>query len=163
MKKNYIVMISMISKVFDKIAGWCMVATMALIVGNILLRSLIKQPILGTYEYVGFLTALIIGLSLAYCAVQNGHIAVTFIAEKFSPGVQYVITVIIDIISFIFLSLATWHTGKYAYSMILSGEVSPTTKMPFYPFIYLVTLGLFMLSLVVLFKLIETIRKGVKP
>ncbi|HHT45935.1 MAG TPA: TRAP transporter small permease [Firmicutes bacterium] len=155
-------MISMISKVFDKIAGWCMVATMALIVGNILLRSLIKQPILGTYEYVGFLTALIIGLSLAYCAVQNGHIAVTFIAEKFSPGVQYVITVIIDIISFIFLSLATWHTGKYAYSMILSGEVSPTTKMPFYPFIYLVTLGLFMLSLVILFKLIEYIRKGVK-
>ena len=152
----------MISKFFDKIAGWCMVATMALIVGNILLRSLIKQPILGTYEYVGFLTALIIGLSLAYCAVQNGHIAVTFIAEKFSPGVQYVITVIIDIISFIFLSLATWHTGKYAYSMILSGEVSPTTKMPFYPFIYLVTLGLFMLSLVILFKLIEYIRKGVK-
>ena len=162
MKKNYIVMISMISKVFDKIAGWCMVATMALIVGNILLRSLIKQPILGTYEYVGFLTALIIGLSLAYCAVQNGHIAVTFIAEKFSPGVQYVITVIIDIIYFIFLSLAIWHTGKYAYSMILSGEVSPTTKMPFYPFIYLVPLGLFMLSLVILFKLIEYIRKGVK-
>lgn len=162
MKKNYIVMISMISKVFDKIAGWCMVATMALIVGNILLRSLIKQPILGTYEYVGFLTALIIGLSLAYCAVQNGHIAVTFIAEKFSPGVQYVTAIIIDIFSFIFLSLATWHTGKYAYSMILSGEVSPTTKMPFYPFIYLVTLGLFMLSLVVLFKVIERIKKGVK-
>ncbi len=162
MSKNYNVVITMVSKFLDKIAGWIMVATMALIVGNILLRSFLKQPILGTYEYAGFLTALIIGLSLAYCAVQNGHIAVTFIAERFSRGVQYVIDVVIGIISFIFLSLATWHTGKYAYSMVLSGEVAPTTKTPFYPFIYLVAFGLCMLSLVVLFKLIELIRKGVK-
>lgn len=162
MNKNYILMITLISKFLDKIAGWTMVATMILIVGNILLRSIIKQPILGTYEYAGFLTALIIGLSLAYCAVQNGHIAVTFIAEKFPPIIQFVIDAAMNIISFIFLSLASWHTGKYAYSMILSGEVSPTTKTPFYPFIYLVTFGLSMLSLVVLFKLIEFIRRGVK-
>lgn len=162
MKNNYNVLIAMISKLFDKMAGWCMVFTMVLIVGNILLRSLIKKPILGTYEYVGFFTALIIGLSLAYCAVQNGHIAVNFIVDKFTPKTRYVIDILTGILSTSFLCLAAWHTGNYAYSMILSGEVSPTTKTPFYPFIYLVTFGLFLLALVLLCKLIEFIGKGVR-
>lgn len=162
MVKNHMVMLIRISQYLDKTAGWIMVATMALVVCNVLLRSLINKPYLGTYEFVGFFTALIIGLSLSWCAIQNGHIAVTFITEKLPPKVQLVINIVISIIAFIFLGLITWHTGKYAYSMVLSGEVSPTTEIPFYPFIYLVTFGLLMLSLIVLLKLIKIIRKGVK-
>lgn len=151
-----------ISKLFDILAGWGIVAVMALTVSNILLRLLIKSPILGTYEYVGFLTAVAIGFSLAYCAVQNGHIAVSFVLERFSPIIQAGVDVITGFIAFIFLSLSTWHMGKYAYSMIVSGEVSPTTKTIFYPFIYLVAVGLFMLSLVVLIRLAGFMKRGVK-
>ncbi|MDO9535595.1 MAG: hypothetical protein Q7J85_09780 [Bacillota bacterium] len=65
-------------------------------------------------------------------------------------------------IAFIFLSLSTWHLVLYGKSMASSGEVSLTTKLPFYPFIYLVAFGMSILSLVVLANLISCLGKGVK-
>ncbi len=151
-----------ICRFFDTVAAWATFALMALVVSNVILRISIKKPILGTYEYVGFLAALLIGLALAYCAIQNSHIAVTFLLERFSLKVQAVVEVIIGLISMAFLVLAAWHTGIYAQSMVLSGEVSPTTKTAFYPFVYIVAFSLLVLALVVLLKVIESIRKGVK-
>lgn len=154
--------IGKLSKLLDTIAGGVMVGAMTLVVLNIILRNFFKSPILGTYEYVGFLTALMIGLSLAYCAYQNFHIAVGFVVEKFSPRVQALIDAVMGLAAFVFLIFSTWHLGKYAHSMALTGEVSPTTRTPFYPFIYAVAFGLFVLCLVLLVQVIESIRKVTK-
>lgn len=154
--------VTKICRFFDAIAAWGAFALMVLVVGNVILRITIKKPILGTYEYVGFLAALVIGLALAYCAIQNSHIAVTFLMERFPLKIQVVAEVIVGLISLGFLVLAAWHTGLYAHSMVLSGEVSPTTKTTFYPFVYLVAFSLLVLALVVLLKIIESIGKGVK-
>ena len=155
-------LVSGVSNFFDAAAGWGIVAVMALTVGNIILRLLWKAPILGAYEFVGFFTAASIGFALAYCAFRDSHIAVSFIMERFSPKIQIGVDITTGLIAFIFLSLSTWHMGKYAYSIVASGEVSPTTKTLFYPFIYLVAIGLFMLSLVIMIKLANLVRKGVK-
>lgn len=154
--------IGKLSKLLDTAAGWVMVLTMTLVVLNIVLRNIFKSPILGTYEYVGFLTALIIGLSLAYCAYQNFHIAVGFLVDKFSPRTQAVIDGAMGAVAFVFLTLSTWHLGKYARSMALTGEVSPTTRTPFYPFIYAVAFGLFVMCLVLLVRVFESMRKVTK-
>lgn len=151
-----------ICRFFDAIAGWSTFALMALVVANVLLREIFKKPILGTYEYVGFLAALVVGLALAYCAIQNSHIAVTFLVEKFPSKVQSVVEVAIGLLSIIFLVLAAWHTGIYAHSMAVTGEVSPTTKAVFYPYIYLVAFSLLLLAFAVLLKVIESVGKGVK-
>ncbi|NMB36208.1 MAG: TRAP transporter small permease [Firmicutes bacterium] len=155
-------MATKICRFFDAIAGWSTFALMALVVANVLLREIFKKPILGTYEYVGFLAALVVGLALAYCAIQNGHIAVTFLLERFPLKMQAVVEVIIGLLSIAFLVLAAWHTGIYAHSMAVTGEVSPTTKAIFYPYIYLVAFSLLLLALVVLLKVVESIGKGVK-
>lgn len=154
--------VTRICRFFDVIAGWGAFALMVLVVGNVILREVIKKPILGTYEYVGFLAALVIGLALAYCAIQDGHIAVTFLMERFPLKIQAIAEVIIGLISLGFLVLAAWHTGLYAHSMVLSGEVSPTTEVIFYPYIYLVAFSLLVLAVVVLLKVIKNIGKGVK-
>ncbi len=151
-----------LSTYLDRAAGWLMASVMFLVVLNVILRTIFKSPILGTYEYVGFITAMFVGLSVAYCALQNFHIAVGFLLEKFPAKVQGIVDVLTGIISFVFLSLATWHIADYAGSMVITGEVSPTTRTPFYPFIYVVAFGFLVLSLVVLLKLIESIRKVVK-
>ena len=70
------------SKLMDTIAGWGIVAIMALVVINVLLRVIFNSPILGVYEYVGYTTAGVIAFSIAYCALQNAHIAIEFIFEK---------------------------------------------------------------------------------
>lgn len=160
--EQFAVIAAKISKLLDSIAGWCMASIMVLVVSNILLRTLFKRPILGTYEYVSFFTALVIGLALAYCAVQNSHIAISIITDRLPVKIQMIIEIVIDTIAFIFLSFSTWHIGIYAKSMAGSGEVSLTTKLPFYPFIYLVAFGMSILSLVVLANLISCLGKGGK-
>lgn len=152
--------VTRLSQYLDWAAGWALVATMLLVVGNILLR-LFGRPIEGTYEWVGFLTATAIGLALAYCAVQQGHIAVTFLVDKLPPRLQAVIDLITGLLAVAFLVLAFWESVVYGTSMAISGEVALTTQTPFYPFIYLIALGLLVLALVLLVGLLEPLKKVV--
>jgi len=145
----------------DRIAGWALVATMVLVVGNVILR-LFKRPIEGTYEWVGFFTTLVIGLAVSYCAVNNGHIVITFLTERLSSRTQAVIDLVIGLISLGFLFLVSWQLADYATTMVESGEVALTTRVPFYPFIYLAAFGFLVYCLVVLVNLGEAVRKVVR-
>ncbi len=159
--KQLSVFVTTLSRVLDMFAGLCMVAIMTLVVSNIILRTVFNQPILGTYEYVGFLTALVIGLALANCAVQNGHIAVDFVVERFSAKAQATTDIVINSVSLGFWCLASWQLWVYAASTVDKGLVSQTTQTPLYPFIYLVSLGFFALCLVILVKLFDSIKRAV--
>lgn len=146
----------------DKVAGLCIAGTVFLVVANVLMRTVFKHPFLGAYEYVGFSTALIVGFSLAYCAIMESHITVDLITNKLPHGIRNVLAIAAEIISFYFLTMVTWQLVKYAGSIYSTGEVSPTTEVPIYPFIYLVALGFFALSLVGLGKSIKYIKSVVE-
>jgi TRAP-type C4-dicarboxylate transport system permease small subunit len=152
---------SRLSEYLDWLAGWVLMGSMLLVVCNILLR-LFDRPIEGTYEWVGFLTAAAIGLALAYCTVEEGHIAVTFFVDKLAPGCQAAIDFVVKLLSVAFLVLAFWESLLYGASMKASGEVALTTKVPFYPFIYLIALGLLVMALVILSEILKTRRKVVR-
>lgn len=147
-----------LSQLLDRIAGWAIAATMILVVGNVILR-MFGYPLGGTYEWVGFLTAVAIGLSIAYCAAQGGHVAVTLFLEKLPAKMQAAMDICTASIVFLFLSMATVEIAAYATSVAASGEVASTTKVPIYPFIYLISLGFLVFSLVVLNVIIESIGK----
>jgi TRAP-type C4-dicarboxylate transport system permease small subunit len=136
-----------------------MVATMVLIVVNIILRAVFNKPIIGTIDYVMFLTALMIGLSLAFCAVQKAHIAVDFLMERLPLKLQAVIDMVMGILSLVFWSLCTWQTTVYANKMAVAGVVSSTTQTPVYPFIYMIAFGLLALTLVLLSNTVENCLK----
>ncbi|MFZ5596889.1 MAG: TRAP transporter small permease [Bacillota bacterium] len=159
--KRYTALITGFSRALDTIAGLSMVAVMVLIVGNILLRVLGGRPFLGVYEYVVFLTAVMISLSLAHCAVQNGHIAVSFVVERMPLRVQALVDLLMNAITLFFWGLCAWQMGVYAKSTADSGLVSPTTQISSYPFIYLVAFGIATLSLVLLGRALESVKKAV--
>jgi len=148
-----------LSRWLDIVAGCCLAGIMVLVVSNIILRVIFNSPILGTIDYVGFLAALAIGLALAYCAVQNAHIAVDFIIERFPYQVQAVVDSLMNIVALGFWGLVSWKMVEYAQSLAASGVVSPTTQTPFHPYVYLVSLGLFVLCLVLLVRLIDSIKR----
>lgn len=151
--------VKMVSSLLDKLAGMCIFAVMLLVVSNIISRVVFSKPILGTYELVGFLTALGIALALAYCAFRDGHIAVSFIMEYFPKRIQAVINVLTNTTALLFWSLTVWYTGKFAHTTMMNGMVSPTAEIPIYPFIYLVAVGLLGLCLVIFYKLSVALKK----
>lgn len=136
------------SKEMDKLAGYCVVGVMLLVVSNVILRKVFRLPISGTYEIVGFLTALSISLSLAYCSVKKAHIGVDYIIGKFPKPVQTISTIFINLVSACFWGFTSWQVGRYALSLMKNGVVSSTAQIPMFPIVLLIGIGLLALSLV---------------
>ena len=149
-------------KVLNEAAGWILFGCMGLVVVNVLLRTVFGRPILGAYEWVGILTSLSIGLGLAYCAKVDGHIMIDFIVVKFSPRVQKVVAVITGIIVLAFMSIACFAIFSYAGKLASSGEVSPTTKIPFYVFVFIMGFCFIFLAAVLIRNLFKAVGRSTK-
>lgn len=150
--ESFVRLIEKLSRNLDRVAGWALVAIMLLVVGNVILR-LFGQPIEGTYEWVSFLASLAIGLALAQCALEDGHLSVTFLVDKLPRRLGAFILFCGGAVTVVFLAFTTWAIGRYATSMVSSGEVGMNTHIPFYPFIYLMALGFLVFCLVIFIKL----------
>ncbi|MDA8234139.1 MAG: TRAP transporter small permease [Clostridia bacterium] len=148
-----------ISHKLDLLARALLVALMLLIVGNVIFR-MFGRPIAATVEWAEFLSAMSIGLAVAYCGVKGGHLSIEFVVEKFNKKVQAVIGIIMNFIVLIFVSLSFWRLIVYANDAKLSGQVSMTSQTPYYFFIYLVAFGFLAYGLVIVGALIDDIRKG---
>lgn len=144
---------------FDLIGSIILLTVCIIVVLNIILRALFKSPIYGSYEYVCYLTVVVISLALANCAFQGGHTNVTFLLEKFSPKVQKFINVIAGSVIFVNFSLILWKLVEYAQKTYLAGDVSSNLRFPLCYIVAVIVLGLFLLTLFVLLKVIMTIKK----
>jgi TRAP-type C4-dicarboxylate transport system permease small subunit len=133
--------------------------TMVLIVVNILLRGIFKLPILGTYEYVGYLSAVAISLALAHCGITHGHIAVDFLVTKLSKSAQFIIRIVMKSLTLIFLFFVSWHIFSYGLRTLEAKTVSTTTQVPLYPFIFITALGLLMLSFAIIHQILFLIKE----
>lgn len=154
--------VNKISGLLDKIGGFCLAGVMILVVVNIVMRRVFGNPFLGVYEYVGFLTAVSIGFSLAYCAVKEAHIAVDFWVKRLSRKSKTYLELVTGLLSFFFLTLVTRHLISYAGNLRATGRVSPTTETPFHTFVYLVALGFFMFALTVPVKTMKSVKKVIR-
>lgn len=159
MFKHYERLIKRLSSFLNNLAAIALFGLMALVVGNVVLR-LFGSPIQATYDFVEFLTAIAIGLSLAYCGIKDGHVSINLLTDKFPKKVQGIVAIIIGLISISFLSLVTWQIVKYANTMSERGEIAITTGVPVSPFIYTIALGFGVLVFVEIWKVFEVFING---
>lgn len=138
----------------DWIAGWIVLASMFLVTGNVILRPF-DHPITGTYEWTGFLTALAVGLALAHCAAKSGHTIITLLVDRLPPPLAKIDRTAVRVLTAAFLVMAAWRVAVYADVTRKSGEVAPTTKVPFYPVMYVVAAGILIYAVVELAKVIR--------
>ena len=159
MIKLYNKLINQITNLMKDLAAIVLVFITFLVVANIILRATISAPIQGVYDLVVVLTTVVISLSVAYCAVKDGHVAVSLLVQRFSKKVQNVIDFITGSISIVILILVTWNVLKHAQTMHLNGEVTNTVGIPFAPFIVIIAVGIAMLALVIFGKILNLFVK----
>lgn len=138
--------------ILNEIAGWMLAICMLLITINVILRTVFGKPILGTYEWVGILTALCIGLGLAFCAYKDSHITIDFLADKLNSRFRKALDIVTGIFSSSFMAVIIFSIFKYASKLYASGEVSPTTRIPFYIFVFITGFGFVFLTLTLILK-----------
>ena len=141
------------------VAGWSLVGMMGLTCADIVLR-LFRRPILGTYEIVGFLGAVVASFAMAQTTIERGHVAVQVVVQRFSPGVQEVIYLITHLLSLLLFVLLAWECVRYANDLWASGEVSMTLQLPFFPVLYGIALSAVTVCLVLLVDILLMMTKG---
>ena len=144
-----------LSKLMSVIAGAALTFIMLLTVCDVFLRYFFDRPIIGTFEIVGLGGAVAIGFALPITSWMRGHIFVDFFVVKFPKAVQGLINIITRLVSIGLFYLIGHNLIKYGYDLYVSGEVSLTRQIPFYPVAYGMAVCCFILCLVLICDIIK--------
>src|SRR3990170_3705191 len=121
-----------ISKILSFIAGIALTFMMLLTVADVLLRAG-GHPIIGTYEIVALLLALVIGFGIPQVSMDRGHVYMEFLLEKFSKRGRNAMNILTRVLCLILFAFIGTNLFNVAAKFHASGEVSPTIQLPFYP------------------------------
>ena len=136
-----------ISKWTNVLGGVFLTLLMLLTVADVFLRSSGK-PIVGAFELVAFLGALVLGFSMPLTSWVRGHIYVDFLILKLPPSSRKVFHLFTRFLGMGLFFLIGWNLIKMGTDLRRSGEVSLTLQMPFYPVVYGVGICCFIQCLV---------------
>jgi len=96
---------------------------------------------------------------MAYTSLEKGHVSVSFVVALFPQRIQGLIESITHLFGLFFFVLIAWQSAIYANDLRLSGEVSLTLELPFYPFVYGIAISAAAVSLILIFDLFKNVRK----
>lgn len=148
-----------LSKWLNWIAGAGLVLMLALVVVDIIAAKVFKWPIPGGIEMVGFLGVIVISFAIAYTQVLRGHIEIEFLVTRLPKTAQKVIAGVVYCLGMVLFALLAWKSYDYGHVLQVSGEVSMTQEIPFYPFVYSIAFCSISVFLVLLVQLFRTVIK----
>jgi TRAP-type C4-dicarboxylate transport system permease small subunit len=90
------------------------------------------------------------------------HVQVEFLIPLLPKGVQTVIDCVVRFLGFGFFVVLAWQFFVYGYNLQTWGEVSPTARIPLYPFAYAAAFACVPVCLIYLSLLFESILKVLK-
>jgi TRAP-type C4-dicarboxylate transport system permease small subunit len=135
---------------------------MLLTCADVLMR-LFDRPIPGTYELVGYFGAVIVAFAMACTFVERGHISVELLVDRLPARPRAFIEGAGSLLSAALFGLLAWQCQAYARDLIETGEVSPTIGIPTWPFVFSLTVGCGMLSLVLFLDALRQMKRGLAP
>lgn len=147
-----------LSRALNSLAGAAVVAMMLLTCADIVLR-LMRRPITGTYELVGFCGALAVSFALAQTSLDRGHIAVDFLVQRFPPRAQAAVEAVNSLVAAALFGLVAGQALRYADGLRRAGEVSMTLQIPVHPIVYGIALGCGVLCLVLLARTVDSLAR----
>lgn len=112
------------------------------------------RPIVGDYEVISFLGAVVVGFSVPYTSLLKGHVAVDFLLEMVPRNTSDTIRLATRVLSIALFLWMGWNFVAMSLDLIKSREVTPVFKVPFYP----IALGLAFTCVIQCLTLVSQIR-----
>jgi TRAP-type C4-dicarboxylate transport system permease small subunit len=145
------------TKVLNAIGGTALTFMMFLTVADVIGRAG-GHPIIGTYEIVGISLALVIGFGIPKVSLDRGHVYMEILVQKLSPKSKAIMNTITRILCIGLFLLVGYNLFSVGNEFHLSGEVSPTIRLPFFPVAYGVGVCCFLECLVFVFDIVKIWR-----
>jgi TRAP-type C4-dicarboxylate transport system permease small subunit len=151
-----------LSWILNWIAGWAMVGMMLLTCCDVLLR-LFRKPILGTYEVVGFLGAVVISFALAQTTIDRAHVAVQLLVIRLSPAGRKAVFLITSLLSLGLFATIAFESLRFGNALRTAGEVSMTLHLPFFPILYGICFSAAIVCIICLVDLLHVVANKTEP
>jgi len=144
--------------ILNHIGAIALTFMMGLTVADVLLRAL-GHPIMGTFEIVSQSLAIVIGFGIPKVSFDRGHVYMEILAEKLSEKGKAVLNTFTRVICILLFILIAYNLIWVGNEFRLSGEVTSTIRLPFYPLAYGVGVCCFLQVFVFLYDIV-TIWRG---
>lgn len=135
---------------------------MVLVTVDVCLRYFFSRPLPGTYEIIEHMMAIVVFGGLAYAGVKKVHITIDVIISRLPPRAQAVIESLATMVGLGLCILMSWHTALWGKKQWLVGQVTTTTDIPIYPFVWVAAFGFALLGLVLLVHLLKSLAKALE-
>ena len=99
---------------------------------DVLMRAFGK-PIVGDFEIISFLGAVVIGFALPYTSMVKSHISVDFFLAMLPSKVGDRFQVATRIVGIALFLWASWNFILMSFDLIETDTVTPVFRMPYYP------------------------------
>lgn len=142
-----------LSRFMYVVAGFALAGTMFLTVADVILR-IFKRPIVGTYELVGLLGALVVGFSLPQTSRVKGHVVMDFLTGSLPAWAQRLLHVLTRALGVLLFAIISWNLWALGTDYRRVGEVTPTLQLPLYPVAYGIAVCCFAECLVLILDMI---------
>ena len=150
------------SELFSWVAIVALAAMLCITVVDIFSSKLLSRPLLGSGDIIGLLGLVVAVFAIAQTEIYGQHVRIDFLLVGLKDRIQAIIGIVSAFFALMFVGLLIWQSTKYGMYMQASKVGTPTLKIPFFPFGYVLALGCIPLFLILLFKMFESIRKAAK-
>jgi len=124
--KKIVKIIDSISLLGSHLSAFFIIASILLIISEILARVLFNRTIYITDEYSGYLMCAISFTAIAFTLKEKSHIRMSFLLDVLKGKNKLFLDLICNTIGFIFSSLLLLYTFNYFWDAVLTGTRSMT-------------------------------------
>jgi TRAP-type C4-dicarboxylate transport system permease small subunit len=146
-----------VHKVLNIVGGTALSLMMFMTVADVIMRAG-GHPILGTYEMVALMLAIVIGFTIPMVSLDRGHVYMEILLERISVRNKALMNTFTRILCFGLFAIIGYNLIMVGNELHRAGEVSSTLKIPFYPIAYGVGLVCFIECLVFVFDIVRIWR-----
>lgn len=148
-----------LSQVLSFSAAAILAVMMFLTALDVCLRYFFNRPLAGAFELVGYMMAILVPFSIAYCYQERGHIVVDLFMEKVRKKTRLGVDIITIFLTMIFTALIAWQNVIHFFEVKHSGLTSSVLSIPEYPFISPTAVAFATASLILFVRLLESISE----
>jgi TRAP-type C4-dicarboxylate transport system permease small subunit len=146
-----------VSKGLNAIAAVMLAFMVLLTVADVILRSA-RRPIVGTYEIVGLVGAVLIGFAIPLTTWMKGHIVVDFFVLKLGSKTRKIFSVVTKCLGIGLFALIAWNLIILGLDLSKAGEVTITRHIPYYPVLYGIGAACFFECIVLFCDIVKILR-----
>ena len=106
-------------------------------------NSVFNTAIIGAYEVVEYMMAIITSFSVVFTAFEKRHVSVDFFYDILPNKFQLILSTIISFILVLFLVLFSWQNVLFTFETYNQQLTSAILYIPTYPFVAAVSLSFF--------------------